>query len=120
MKIAVVAEDGIKLSSHFGTASSYRIFTVEDGKIILDEMIDKLHHEAHQEHGQHSGHKGMKFFDPIKDCQVLLAGGMDEPAHKCAQSFGFDVIMTGGKIDVALNAYLSGELVSDQRRAHRH
>ncbi len=129
MKIATVTEDGTKLSSHFGVAPSYRIFTIEEGKIIKDEVIDKPHHKEHQEHGghhnhdhhgHHGGHGGMKFFDVIKDCDVLFAGGMGEPAYKRALSFGFEVIMTGGNIEAAVESYLNGDLVSDQRRVHSH
>ena len=133
MKIAAVTDDGIKLSSHFGMAPSYRILTIEDGKVTHDETIDKPHNQSHREHGDHhdhdhvhehgeghSHHAGMKFFDPIKDCQVLLCGGMGEPPYQRALSFGFEVIMTGGNIDAAVQAYLSGDLVSDQRRVHSH
>ena len=132
MKIAAVTDDGIKLSSHFGMATSYRVLTIEDGKVTNDESIDKPHHQSHREHGGqhihnleehghgHHDHGGMKFFDPIKDCQVLLCGGMGEPPYQRAISFGFEVIMIGGNIDAAVQAYLSGELVSDQRRIHRH
>ncbi len=124
MKIATVTEDGVKFSSHFGTAPSYRVLTIEEGKVVEDEVIAKPHHESHGEHGghhdHHNGHGGMKFFDAIKDCQVLLAGGMGEPAYKRALSFGFEVFMTGGNIDAAVEAYLSGDLVSDQRRVHSH
>ncbi len=127
MKIAVVTEDGIKLSSHFGTAPSYRVLTIQEGKIINDEIIDKPHNQGHKEHGSHDHqdhkndhHSGMKFFDPIKDCQVLLVGGMGEPPYKRALSFGFEVFMTGGSIDAAVEAYLNGDLVSDQRRVHSH
>lgn len=136
MKIAAVTDDGVKLSSHFGMAASYRVLTIEDGKIVNDETIKKPHRESHghqhgsdhhdhehdHEHGdhEHEHHGGMKFFDPIKDCQVLLCGGMGEPPYQRALSFGLEVMMTGGTIDAAVQAYLNGELVSDQRRVHRH
>lgn len=142
MKIAAVTDDGVKLSSHFGMASSYRVLTIEEGKIVADETIEKPHHKSHgsghggghdhdHEHGEehhdhshgehgHKNHRGMKFFDPIKDCQVLISGGMGEPPYKRALSFGLEVMLTGGKIDAAVQAYLNGELVSDQRRVHQH
>ena len=121
MKIAAVTEDGIQLSSHFGMAPSYRILTVEEGKIVADEIIEKPHRKSHgHRHSDHNGHQGMKFFDVIKDCQVLLCGGMGEPPYKRALSFGFEVFMVGGKIDAVIEAYLKGELTSDERRIHRH
>jgi predicted Fe-Mo cluster-binding NifX family protein len=146
MKIAAVTEDGVKLSSHFGMAPSYRVLTIEGGKIVADEIIEKPHHESHghKQHGGHDHHEhdehahthelhvheeakhdaghhhGMKFFDPIKDCQVLICGGMGDSPYQRALSFGFEVLMTGGKIDAAVAAYLNGELTSDARRIHQH
>ena len=126
MKIAAVTEDGVKLSSHFGTAPSYRVLTIDEGTIVSDEIIEKTHNSVHRENNKHEahhdrgGHSGMRFFQSVKNCQVLLLGGIGEPAYKRALSLGFEVIMTGGKIDTAVEAYLSGELVSDLRRVHKH
>lgn len=125
-KIAAVTQDGIKMSSHFGMAPHYRVFTVEDGEITGEETRDKPHHSHHpgdhnhsgrHEHGQH-GHQDM--FDPISDCQVLLCGGMGTPAYRKAQSAGLEVFMVGGEIQEAVQAYLSGMLSSDMRRIHQH
>lgn len=146
MKIAAVTDNSVKLSSHFGMAPAYRVFTVEAGKIVKDEIIEKPHHGADhhtsghqhdtkdagagklhtldapapQDHAEHEHHGHGKFFNVIKDCQVLLVGGMGEPAYQHALSFGFEVFMTGGDIEAAVQAYLNGELVSDLRRVHSH
>jgi predicted Fe-Mo cluster-binding NifX family protein len=57
-------------------------------------------------------------FAPIRDCQVLLAGGMGEPAYQKALAAGLQVILTGGTIQNALQAWLKGELQTDLRRIH--
>lgn len=58
-------------------------------------------------------------FAPIQDCQVLLAGGMGEPAYQRALAAGLNVILTGGKITEAVDLFLKGNLSSDLRRIHR-
>ena len=72
---------------------------------------------AQHDHGQHSG-----MFVPLTDCQVLIAGGMGQPAYDHAVGLGLQVILTGAHtIAEALAAYRSGTLQSDMRRVHaRH
>jgi predicted Fe-Mo cluster-binding NifX family protein len=126
LKIAAVTEDGEKLSSHFGMAPLYKIFTVEDGRVIADVVLDKPHHKVHPDHSQHGAHQGhghdlhADMFAPIRDCQVLLAGGMGQGAFNRAQAARLDVFFVGGPIDQAVQDYLSGKLVSDARRLHTH
>ncbi len=123
-KIAAVTEDGQKMSSHFGMAPSYRVFTLEDGKIVADEMRSKYHHAQHHDHNHHQegaqGHGHADMLAPVGDCQVLLCGGMGEPAYQEATAAGLEVVLTGGDIQAALEAYLQGDLTSDMRRVHQH
>lgn len=122
-KIAAVTEDNQKLSSHFGMAPSYRVFTVEDGKILSEETRSKPYHAQHPqgEHGHHAGSHGHQdMLAPISDCKVLLCGGMGAPAYQNAQSAGLEVVLTGGEIQAAVQAYLDGQTTSDLRRVHQH
>jgi len=129
-----VTTDGKKVSSHFGMAPHYRIFTIVGEEIVQDELIDKPHHKDHRhrnardhkdhqhqddDHHKHH-HGGMQFFKAIEGCQVLVVGGIGEPAYKRAQDFGFEIILTGGMVQDAVDAYIKGELKSDIRRIHRH
>jgi len=121
LKVAAVTEDGIALSNHFGMAPAYRVFSIQDGHILAGEMRQKPHHAHHPQghsHGAGMGHADM--FAPIRDCQVLICGGMGSPAYESALSAGLQVVLTGGEIQAALQAYLAGELQSDLRRIHRH
>lgn len=123
LRIAAVTEDGERLSAHFGMAPLYRVFTIENGQIISDETRPKPHHAQHpheHDHHEHGLHNHAAMFAPIRDCQVLLAGGMGEPAYQKARAAGLDVILTAGKIAEAIDAYLKGTLQSDPRRLHRH
>jgi predicted Fe-Mo cluster-binding NifX family protein len=122
-KIAAVTENGEKISSHFGMAPTYVVYTVDEGQIQGSEQREKPHHGSHGEHGAHEhGHHGLHddMFAPISDCQVLLCGGMGEPAYARAQQAGLEVVLTGGDIRQAVEAYLQGAVTSDMRRIHHH
>lgn len=120
LHIAAVTEDGERLSAHFGMAPLYRVFIIQDGQIVGEETRPKPHHHHvphHDNHHDHHDHQDM--FAPIQDCQVLLAGGMGEPAYQKALDAGLNVILTGGKITEAVDLFLKGNLSSDLRRIHR-
>ena len=122
-KIAAVTQDEHSLSSHFGMAPFYKVYTVENGRVIEEETRPKPYHTHHpeghsHEHG-HGSHHHEDMFAPIVDCQVLLCGGMGSPAYQKAQAAGLEVVMAGGEILVAVQAYLEDRLVSDLRRIHQ-
>lgn len=122
-KIAAVTEDGQKISSHFGMAPTYRIFTVADNQILEETQRQKPHHAHHPQHeGHHEGHASNHddMFAPLADCKVLICGGMGEPAYQRAVAAGLEVVLVGGDIRTAVDTYLSGDLASDMRRVHRH
>ncbi len=123
VRIAAVTEDGERLSSHFGMAPLYRVFTVEDGQIVAEEVRQKPHHLHHPHDGDHEhshsrAHSHADMFAPVRDCQVLIVGGMGEPAYRKALDAGLQVVLTGGTIREAVMAYLQGTLESDHRRIH--
>jgi predicted Fe-Mo cluster-binding NifX family protein len=124
MKIAAITQDGKSISSHFGMADKYLIFEVQDGQIVSQNEVDKPHHAVHPDHeaqgSRHEGHGHDDMFAPLRDCQVLLAGGMGGPAYQKALDTGLEVVLSGGQIKSALEAYLRGELHSDPLRVHKH
>jgi predicted Fe-Mo cluster-binding NifX family protein len=124
-KIAAVTEDGEKLSSHFGRAPFYQVFMIENGQVVAREQLAKPFHGEHAGHEHfhdrtHQGHGHEDMFAPIQGCRVLLCGGMGGPAYQKALAAGLEVILMGGQIEAALNAYLNGEATSDLRRIHVH
>lgn len=121
-KIAAVTEDGSNLSSHFGMAPEYLVFSVEETRLLSQERRPKPHHQRHPDHqaGGHDAHGHADIFAPIADCQVLLCGGMGTPAYQKAIQAGLEVVLAGGEIRLALQAYLEGRLSSDLRRVHQH
>jgi len=115
-KIAAVTDDGQILSNHFGMSAQYLVIEVEDGLILKQEIRAKPHHSVHPDHSQphsdnHQLHEDM--FAPVHDCQVLLVGGMGDGAYNRARAVGLEVLLTGGSIPAAVQAYLSGQLATN-------
>jgi len=121
-KIAFPSEDGRIIHQHFGRAPFYVVATLnDDGSASFEQRSKAFHGEQHSHalHEQPHGHSPM--FAPIGDCQVLIAGGMGQPAYQHAAEAGLKVIMTGEKsIPAALEAYQAGRLNTDERRIHQH
>jgi len=124
-KIAFPSDDGRTISRHFGSAPFMVVATVQEGQPVRLEQRQKAFHEHHDEpHGYHL-HQHARFqdelFGAISDCQVLVSGGMGQPAYDGAVQRGLQVILTGeSDIDSALAAYQAGKLASDPRRIHHH
>jgi len=131
MKIAAVSDDGVTISQHFGRAPLYVVITVEEGKLVNEEMRDKTGHHtfaAHhpdlapgERHGYDAGsevrHTSMA--ETISDCQVLLAGGMGWGAYESMKSYNIEPIVTDVKnIDEAVQCYLDGKLANLMERLH--
>ncbi len=122
-KIAFPTEDGETISAHFGRAPFFVVVTVNEGEAPRFEKRSKAFHGSleHAPEPGHQGHDHQTMFAPIADCQVLIAGGMGQPAYDHAVAAGLQVLLTGEKtFSTALEAYRSGLLLSDLRRIHRH
>lgn len=121
MKIAAATEDRRTLSSHFGRAPFYLVFSLEDGQVVAVTERSKPFHGQHHNHSN-ADHNRLHedMFAPLADCQVLMVGGMGDPAYQKALSNSLEVILIGGEITQAVQAYLRGEAVSDPSRVHHH
>ena len=128
LRIAVPTEDGQHISAHFGQAPRYVVFTVEDGRIVGREERPKAHHQEHEHHhhdhddGCEHGHGGhfQNMIANIRDCHVVIVGGIGQPGYERLLAAGYEVYLTGGRIEDAVQAYLEGRLQSDLRRIHQH
>ncbi len=140
MKIAVVTDDQVTISRHFGRAPFYLVFIVEDGQVVQQELRPKLghdqfrleehhdHDEEHHEHGagphghghgQHSQDKHRRMMANLGDCQVLLCGGMGMGAYESLQRAGITPILTEVRdISAAVRAYIAGTLEDHKERLH--
>lgn len=127
MKIAFPTDDGKTISAHFGRAPFFVIADVNNDGSAAFERREKAYHGSQMEHDHHpeggeehsSLHQGM--FGVITDCQVLIAGGMGEPAYEHAKEAGLNVVLTGEKdIQTAVKLFHENRLASDPRRIHIH
>jgi predicted Fe-Mo cluster-binding NifX family protein len=116
VKIAAVTNEGTMIAGHFGMAEFYQVITLEAGKVISTELRSKPHHMLHPDTEQAQGHDHQDMLSPIRDCQILLCGGMRTRAYEHVQAAGIQVILAVGKIDEAIRQYVNGTLVSDMRR----
>ncbi|MFC1949079.1 NifB/NifX family molybdenum-iron cluster-binding protein [Chloroflexota bacterium] len=131
MKIAVITDDEITVSQHFGRAPLYLVVTAEDGRVTGKETRDKAGHHtfaAHhtelapgEKHGYDSGaqtrHASMA--EAIADCQVLISGGMGWGAYESMKSYDIEPVVTDiSNIDEAVELYLAGNLPNLMDRLH--
>ncbi len=120
MKIAVVTDNQITISAHFGRAPYYQVFLIESGQIAGKETRTKAYHgqpgelEMHTHQHQHGG-----MIDPISDCQVMLGRGMGTGAYNALTEAGILPIITDiPDIETAVKAYLAGNLANHLERLH--
>jgi predicted Fe-Mo cluster-binding NifX family protein len=132
MKIAAITEDGSTISQHFGRAPLYVVVTVEDGKIVSKETLNKAghhtfaaHHDAPLAPGERHGYdagsqmRHASMAETIADCQVLIAGGMGWGAYESLKSRGIEPVVTDVEsIDEAVKLYLQGKLPNLMERLH--
>jgi predicted Fe-Mo cluster-binding NifX family protein len=124
MKIAVITDDGTSISLHFGRAPFYAVFTTEDNRIVKREVRDKMgHHQfVHEEglvdeQGRHGFGPGSQdrhaaMAQAIKDCDVLLCGGMGWGAYEGMKQAGIKTVVTDMlNVEDAVQAYLDGTIV---------
>jgi predicted Fe-Mo cluster-binding NifX family protein len=135
MEIAVLTDDGATVSQHFGRARYYAVVTVEEGRESGRELLDRTdtllpvaEHEARQGltgeidcHGAGTAAAAshLRMVQPIRDCQVLLGGGMSWSARECLLGAGIRPILTDiESLDQAVEAYLDGTIVDHVEILH--
>jgi predicted Fe-Mo cluster-binding NifX family protein len=132
LKIAVISDDGVHISQHFGRADMYYVLTIEDGEIIAEETRPKLGHgvfvgqphaelDAQGRHGFGAGAQSrhQQMAGTIADCQVLIAGGMGWGAFESLRASGIEPVVTDlPDIREAALRYAQGNLPNLMERLH--
>jgi len=121
-KIAIATEDGVHVSAHFGRAPYFQVLTIENGQIVARERREKSFHQgehhAHHDHAGNGTHAG-GMVGVVRDCAVIIAGGMGSPAYAAIESAGLKPILTDEReIEKAAQAYANGTLVNRSERVH--
>jgi predicted Fe-Mo cluster-binding NifX family protein len=132
MKIAIVTDDGLSVSPHFGRARMYAIVTVESGLIVARELLDRSTphtrsagpHEDAPTTGAHGtdpvAHgKHLEMLAPIADCAAIIAGGMGKGAYDHASAAGIRPIVTSLRdVDEAAIECAAGRLADEVELLH--
>ena len=126
MKIAVVTDDLVTISPHFGRALHYLVYAVEDGSVKAKEVRDKVGHgpgaEEHLHHRE-GGPEMMTTHDAmlssIKDCEVVISKGMGRPMYESLRQAGKKAFVTRLRLaDEAVNALVAGTLDNHLEMLH--
>lgn len=103
MRIAVTYENG-NVFQHFGHSAQFKLYDVENGKIINQQVVDT--------NGQ--GHGALAGFLSGAGVEVLICGGIGGGAQQALREAGIRLCGgVSGSADGAVNAYLANELPFD-------
>ncbi|NOX90247.1 MAG: hypothetical protein GXO77_14620 [Calditrichaeota bacterium] len=110
MKIAVGTDDKATIrSGHFGKSKYYRIFSVENGEIISEEIRENPF--AAQDDSEHHHGRGQNIIRLLKDCNVFMAKSMGmHSVPGLVQKNIQPVIARSSDIRSTVEKYISGDL----------
>ena len=100
MKIAVTYENG-QIFQHFGHTEQFKIYTVENGKILNQEVVFTMG----------SGHGALAGFLKMNGVDTLICGGIGGGAQTALAQAGIKLYGgVNGDADMAVNQLLAGTL----------
>ena len=110
MKIAVTYDNG-NIFQHFGKTEFFKVYEVEDNKVISSEVIGS----------NGTGHGALAGLLAEQDVDVLVGGGSAGGAQAALEEAGVELCAGAqGDVDQAVEAYLKGELVSTGANCDHH
>ena len=118
MKVAVPTDDGKTIASHFGRASYFAIFEVEDGEIKEKKIVENNPYHAEGHHGDHPGakHSHGRFVSLLEGCNAIISRGMGRRAVIDLEAAGIKPVFTDvGEAEEAVKAYSAGTLETCDR-----
>lgn len=103
MKIAVTYENG-QVFQHFGHTEQFKVYEVEDGKIVKSEIVDT--------NGQ--GHGALATFLSEGSVDVLICGGIGGGARNALAEAGIELYPGAqGDADAQVESFIAGTLNYD-------
>lgn len=103
MKIAVTYQNEM-VFQHFGHTEQFKIYTVEDGKIVSSEVVDT--------NGQ--GHGALAGFLKTYEVDTLICGGIGGGARNALAEAGIELFPgAAGNADEQVESFLNGKLSYD-------
>ena len=110
MKIAVTYENG-NVFQHFGHSEEFKVYDVEDGKILGSRVIGS----------NGSGHGALAGLLDGEGIDVLICGGIGGGAQRALEEYGIELCAgASGNTDEAVEAYLRGELINTGANCDHH
>lgn len=110
MKIAVTYDNG-NVFQHFGRTEQFKVYEVEDNKVVSSEVIGS----------NGSGHGALAGLLAGQDVDMLICGGIGGGAQAALAEAGVELCAGAeGNTDEAVEAYLRGELVSTGANCDHH
>ena len=110
MKIAVTYDNG-NIFQHFGRAESFKVYDVEDNKVVSSEVIGS----------NGVGHGALAGLLADRAVDVLICGGIGGGAQQALADAGVELVAGAeGDADQAVEAYLKGELISTGANCDHH
>ena len=110
MKIAVTYDNG-NIFQHFGRTESFKVYEVEDNKVISSEVIGS----------NGIGHGALAGLLADQSVDVLICGGIGGGAQAALQEAGVELCAGAeGDVDQAVEAYMKGELISTGANCDHH
>lgn len=100
MRIAVTYENG-EIFQHFGHTEYFKVYDVEDGKVIASEVVST----------NGSGHGALAGVLTALNVNVLICGGIGGGAQMALRAAGIELFGgVSGEADKAVEAYVAGDL----------
>ena len=100
MRIAVTYENG-KIFQHFGHTEQFKVYDIEEGKVIASEVVST----------NGSGHGALAGVLSELNADVLICGGIGGGAQMALAEAGIKLFGgVSGDADKAVEAYLAGTL----------
>lgn len=110
MRIAVTYENG-KIFQHFGHTEFFKVYDIEDGKIVDAKIIDT----------NGSGHGALAGVLYQLQANVLICGGIGGGARNALNSVGIEIYGgVSGDADAAVEAFIQDALVYDPNAKCSH
>ena len=110
MKIAVAYDNG-NIFQHFGRTEFFKVYQVEDRKVISSEVIGS----------NGTGHGALAGLLAGQSVDVLICGGIGGGAQEALAQAGVELCAgASGSADQAVERYLKGELISSGANCDHH
>lgn len=110
MKIAVTYDNG-EVFQHFGRTENFKVYEVEDNKVVSSEVIGS----------NGTGHGALAGLLAGEGIDVLICGGIGGGAQTALAEAGIELVAGAqGKTDEVVETYLRGELISTGSNCHHH